>query len=116
MIIELTDKTLHILRHSLGLDDKGNGRAYRNHYCVGPGQDDFDHLQEMCRFGIMKDHGPQSIAGGMHCFTVTLDGKEAEFQNRPPQKKMTRSQKRYRKYLDGDCGLSFGEWLKLKLP
>ena len=27
---------------------------------------------------------------------------------------MTRSQKRYREYLDSDCGLSFGEWLRFR--
>jgi hypothetical protein len=25
---------LHILRHSLGLDDEGRGNQYRNYYCA----------------------------------------------------------------------------------
>ena len=29
-----------------------------------------------------------------------------------PRKKLTRSQKRYRRYLDSDSSLSFGEWLQ----
>lgn len=33
------------------------------------------------------------------------------FNNNPPIKKLTTSQKRYREFLDNDCGLSFKEWL-----
>lgn len=102
---------LHILRHSLGLDDKGRGCAYRNHFATGPDGDDFKLCQELVSLGYMKDRGTQCMWGGMHAFAVTEEGYKAEEQFRPVEK-LTRSQRRYRSWLKADCGMSFGEWLK----
>jgi len=38
------------------------------------------------------------------------------FNNKPPIKKTTASQKRYREYLSSDCSESFKEWLGIKSP
>lgn len=36
------------------------------------------------------------------------------FNYKPPIKKLTASQRRYREYLSEDSNLTFGEWLKIK--
>lgn len=105
----MTPKQLHILRHSLGIDDKGRGRAYRNHFATGPDSDDFADCSALAAAGLMKDHGQISMWGGMHGFTVTDAGK-AVVQDHMP--KLTRGQRMYREFQDADCGMSFGEYLK----
>lgn len=76
------DSELHILQHSLGVGDYGDKPSYRNHFVTGKGSS--DHL--IC----------QALVSPM----------------RPPEPKMTRSQKNYRAYLDADCGFSFSEWMR----
>lgn len=44
--------------------------------------------------------------------TVTEAGKAAMLEQSPKPPKLTRGQKRYRRFLDADTGESFGEWLK----
>jgi hypothetical protein len=36
------------------------------------------------------------------------------FNNKPPVKKITRSQRRYQEYLHSECSESFSEWLGIK--
>jgi hypothetical protein len=110
---KLTPDHLHILQHSLGLDDHGQGRAYRNHYVTGPACDGFDDCRTLAEAGLMKDHGPRGeLTGGMHCFTVTDAGRAAVADQSPPRPKLTRSQRMYREYLEADCGVTFIEYLK----
>lgn len=45
-------------------------------------------------------------------FTVTDKGKTAIKELSPAPPKLTPGQKRYLRWLNSDCGLSFGEWLK----
>lgn len=109
----LTPAQLHILRHSLGLDDNGHGNQYRNHYAIGPECDDFQELIQLCEMGLMHDLGRQSMWGGMHAFCVTPKGiGEVNFHYQPV--KLTRSQIRYRNFLNTDNGMTFREWLKTK--
>ena len=108
------DSRLHILQHSLGLDQYGRGSQYRNHFATGPGGDDFVLCVELAEMGLMKDCGTRSFTGDMHCFVVTREGKNFVSQNSPkppPVPKPTASQKRYRDYMDSDCGLTFAEWI-----
>jgi len=108
------DNKLHILQHSLGLDQYGHGNQYRNHFATGPGSDDFDACTEMVGMGLMKDFGTCSFTGDMHCFVVTPAGIDYVALNspeRPPEPKRTASQKRYQDYMDSDCGLTFAEWI-----
>ena len=113
----MTPKQLHILQHSLGRDEFGKlprdtRQEYRNRYVVGPGCDDFDDCVEMVKCGWMVDHGPQSIAGGMHCFSVTDFGRMKMLEASPNPPKVSRSRQRYLDYLHTECGESFGEYLK----
>jgi hypothetical protein len=118
----MTAEQLHILQHSLGCDqygraqhryhDEGDGRMgyYRNHYVSDP----TDDLRQLVLVGLMKDHGPQKLAAGMRCFSVTIHGVKAMIDHSPRPPRLTRSQQRYQRFLDADCGIPFGEWLKTK--
>jgi hypothetical protein len=103
---------LHILQHSLGLNHHGQGRMYRNYFCIGKDSTDWDKCVQLVDTGLMQDRGPQALAAGDHYFVVTGAGIAAVAQHSSPPPKLTRSQKRYRAYLDSDIGISFGEWLK----
>lgn len=106
---------LHILQHSLGLDQYGRGNSYRNRYIIGPDGDGFEDCQRLVSEGLMLDLGPQSMCSGMHCFTVTEAGKKYVADNSPKPPKISRSKQRYLDYLEvGDCFESFGHYLKYK--
>jgi hypothetical protein len=106
---------LHILQHSLGLDQYGDGRQYRNHFATGPGSNDFDACNELVSMGLMQDFGARSWTGDMYCFVVTgagIDYVALNSPKRPPAPKLTRSQQRYRDYLRvGDCYEDFKHYL-----
>lgn len=106
----ITHEQLHILQHSLGVDCYGCGRQYRNRYI----SDSNDDLNTLCGLGLMKDYGPWEVAGGHHFYAVTETGKQAVAEQSPRPPKLTRSQKRYRAFLEADNSMRFGEWLKLK--
>jgi hypothetical protein len=117
----LTPDQLHILQHSLGCDQYGQtahransddhfGRYFRNRYVSYPTPD----LAALVDAGFMRDHGAYAICGGDHCYTVTEAGLTAMLAQSPKPPKLTRAQKRYREYLDADCGMTFGEWLKCR--
>ena len=109
----MTPDQLHILQHSLGVDFHGRGRQYRNHFATGPEGDDFPLCRELVALGYMTDSGPREMAGGMHFFYVTEAGKAAMTAESSPAPKLTRSQRRYRQWLDGASNsMRFGEWLK----
>lgn len=109
---KLTPSQLHILQHSLGLDEHGQGRQYRNHYVIGPECAGFAELRELVALDMMKEYGPRDLAGGMHTFTVTPAGIDAVAFQSPLPPKVSRSQQRYRDYLHSESSWSFGEWLK----
>lgn len=106
---QLTPQELHILRHSLGLDDNGNGNQYRNYYCTDP----VPELVKLCDMGLMWDRGAQEIYGGMHVYHVTERGKRVVNDSKPAPKKISRSKRRYLDFLHADSGMSFGEWIRL---
>lgn len=110
--IPLNEAQLHVLQHSLGVDQYGKGRQYRNHFATGPDSSDWPLCIGLCALGLMDDQGANRMCGGMHVFTVTEKGKEAVAKQSPQTPKLSRSAKRYRQYLDADCGMKFGDWLK----
>lgn len=113
-VIFMNPQHLHILQHSLGVDQYGNGNQYRNHFCTGPGSDDFGACNELCALGFMRDRGPQTLTGGDHYFTVTVAGIAAMMIHSPESPKVTRAKQRYQDYLNADTGISFAEWIKSK--
>ena len=113
----LTKNQLHILRHSIGLDDSGHVKygydhSDRNHYCTGPGCDGRADIMELESAGLMK-FSHHINEGRDEIFYVTEAGiVQARAWVAHP--KTTRGQRRYRAFLHADCGLTFIEWLKSK--
>ncbi|HZU65457.1 MAG TPA: hypothetical protein VFF98_17345 [Novosphingobium sp.] len=102
---------LPILQHALGLDEHGRGEAYRSHFVVGPGCEDYDICLAATAAGLMRHRTCDWIVDG-HIFHVTDDGRAYVAEHSPPPPKRTASQLRYQRYLDADCSLTFGEWLR----
>lgn len=108
----MSTEELHILFHSIGLDDNGHGREYRNHFATSPESQDGILCIHLCAKGLMIDQGEQSMWGGMHCYCVTDKGKAFVRSHAKPLPKLSRSQQRYRNFLHADCGMTFGEYIK----
>jgi hypothetical protein len=104
----MSPRQLEILQHSLGVDQYGQGRMYRNHFCAG--EDDETICRELVALGYMKTF-TRSYLPYYNC-TVTEAGKAAMLAQSPKPPKLTRGQERYRRFLRADSGLSFREWLK----
>lgn len=105
---------LHILQHSLGVDQYGRGSLYRNHFVTGPGSKDFPLCRELVGLGFMVDHGPQRGMRDDHAFQVTEAGTRAMYEASPREPKVSRSRSRYHRFLDADTGMTFREWLGIK--
>lgn len=103
---------LHILQHSLGVDKYGHGRRYRNHFVTGPGSVDYPDCCALCGAGLMVRGAGSPLSGGDDVFSVTRDGERYVTENSPSPPPESRGQRRYRKYLEADSSLTFGEWLK----
>ncbi len=104
----MTPEQLQILQHSLGVDKHGQGDLYRNHFCAGGSDETI--CRELVEMGFMQQHLTTEMYPYFNC-SVTDAGKEAVRRESPKPPKFTRSQKRYRAFLNADCGLSFREWL-----
>jgi|WetSurMetagenome_2_1015567.scaffolds.fasta_scaffold212072_2 hypothetical protein len=99
---------LHILQHSLGVDQYGKGEQYRNHFATGPGGKDFVNCQQLTEMGFMQYLGTRKMWGDMHCFVVTTAGKDAVALESPKPPKISRSKARYQRFLEyGDGFDSF---------
>jgi len=113
----MREALLHILQHSLGLDRhgfyKGSREGYRNHFASGPDCYHYALCRELVAMGFMVEHPPRDWMT-YSCFVVTDTGRAAVEAQSPPEPKLTRSQKRYRRFLRVDCGLSFREWLRVE--
>jgi hypothetical protein len=115
----MTPDLLHILQHSLGVDQYGRGQMYRSHFVTSAGYRDHDVCLQLCELGYMVNHGQRmgELTGGSDLFIVTDAGKEAvrrESPQPPPEPKWTRSKRRYQEFLNADTGLTFAEWLKCR--
>lgn len=73
----VTTSQIGILRHSLGLDEHGNGHTYRNHFVTGPGSTDYDDCRALVQAGYMRKHRASPITGGDPWFSVTDEGRAA---------------------------------------
>lgn len=104
----MKEEQLHILRHSLGIQEDGRGNEHRNHYAADPNPD----LIALCALGYMVDRGAVAMWGGMHGYQVTDSGKEFVRTNKPPP--LSPSRQRYLDYLRADSGLTFIQWLRAR--
>jgi hypothetical protein len=106
---------LHILQHSLGLDEYGRGRPYRNHYVAGG--DDVNKCRSLADLGLMKEHKPTSISGNSPWFSVTPAGINTISEQSPKPPRLSAAKSRYQEYLDvGDCYENFAHFLGYDKP
>lgn len=110
----MTPQQLHILQHSLGVDRFGQGPQYRNHFCTGEGSLDHPDCMALVELGFMRRRATVEMFGGDDMFHVTADGVAAMMAKSPVPPDLTRAQKRYRRFLDLDSSMSFGEFLRSK--
>lgn len=111
----ITEAELDILQHSIGADKYGRGRVDRNHFCTGAGGTDHPVCMSLVAKGFMWRQADVKMYGGADLFRVTLEGIAAVIKHSPtppPEPKLTRSQKRYRDFLNYDSGLTFWEYLQ----
>jgi len=106
---------LHILQHSLGLDQYGEGRQYRNHFVTGPGSKDWDDCRALVNAGLMTENkGHELLTAGDSVFYVTPAGIDFVALNSPPKPKVSRSKQRYQRFLEYGDGfesfLDFCRW------
>ena len=111
---DISPPLLHILRHSIGIDDRGRGQEYRNRFVTDPSTPDGKMCQELCEAGLMQDDGQHALCGGMHVYSVTGFGKQIVRYNKPAERPSTASARRYQQFLGADTGMSFSEWLKAR--
>ncbi len=106
-------KILHIIHHSLGVDQFGRGNHYRNHFVTGEGSIDRPICMEAVNRGLMSiRRAKYELYGGDDVFAVTDAGKRWMAETSPKPPKLTRSQQRYRDYLNADWfSGSFREWI-----
>lgn len=107
-------KHLHILQHSLGLDQYGRGTFYRNHFVTGDGSKDFADCMAIVALGFMTRSSGTALSGGDDVFTVTDTGRAAVIAESPAPPKVSPAKQRYHDWLAADCSMTFIEWLKWK--
>jgi hypothetical protein len=119
----MTPRQLQILQHSLGCDQYGrndhpevripNPPYYRNHFCAG-GKDE-EVCRELVALGYMAQHETTQWLPYFNC-SATKAGIAAMKAESPAPPKLTRSQKRYREFLDASdaFGCTFREFLTLQ--
>ena len=102
-------KHLEILQHSLGVDEFGRGPQYRNHFVAG--EADAVLCRELVALGFMTEHARSFVPHPI--FVVTQEGRKAMFESSPKPPKLSRSQIRYRRFLNWSdaCSGTFREFL-----
>lgn len=103
---------LHVLQHSLGVDEYGRGEMYRNYFCTGAGTVDYPVCMEAVRRELMSPPRPGGkIYGDMDFFYVTELGKAYVRSFSPVAPVISRSKRRYARFLAYDGSLSFRDFL-----
>lgn len=103
MTAMITDKEADILRHT-----SDNGRYVTNE----------EFVIEMGKRGLLFDHGPQRLAGGMHYLVTTMKGREElnEWQRSQPKPKKKRRRSEvfdsWQNYMDACGRIPFSEFWK----
>lgn len=114
-MVELSKELLHILQHSLGVNEYGEGEQFRNHFCAGG--DDVARCRQLAEYGYMKENTRihPSLSGGSPAFNVTPEGIDAVALQSPTKPKLSRSKQRYQEYRDvSECYESFKHFLQCK--
>lgn len=108
----MTPKQLHILQHTLGLDQYGRGTFYRNHFVTGEGSEDHADCMALVDLGFMTVRRNHPLSGGSDCFWATEEGKRAVVAESPAPPKLSRSKQRYLDFLAYDGSMTFMEYIR----
>jgi hypothetical protein len=112
-VVDLTPGQLHALLHTLGLEDPERREHYRNHYATGdPPEPD---ILALVGLGLMRQvRRPAFLPEGDRVYAATPEGLAAALAQRPKPPKRTRSQRRYREFVDWHeaFGGTFREFLR----
>lgn len=107
------ESALHILQHSLGVDQYGQGDQYRDHFVTGECSDDHPTCMALVADGLMRRWPAVKVYGEMDLFRVTDAGRAYVREHSPEPPKLTSGQRRYQRWLDGAADwMTFGEWLR----
>lgn len=68
---EMTERQKGLARHALGLPNKSH-TSYRNHFCAGPGHNDWQDWLDLVSKGLARTSGPSQMLGGDSMFYLTL--------------------------------------------
>jgi hypothetical protein len=109
----MTARQLEIIQHSLGVDrygrtPKGFTPYTRNRFCAGVA--DEPDCRELVALGFMQQHKRTEMSPYFNC-SVTDAGIKAMKEESPKPPKLSRSQIRYRAWLDADCEMTFRQWI-----
>ncbi|ACI55741.1 hypothetical protein Rleg2_2467 [Rhizobium leguminosarum bv. trifolii WSM2304] len=108
----MNPKLLHILQHTLGLDQYGRGTFYRNHFVTGEGSKDHADCMALVDLGFMAVRRNHPLSGGDDCFWATEEGKRAVVTESPAPPKLSRSKQRYLDFLAYDGSMTFMEYIR----
>jgi hypothetical protein len=103
---------LHVLQHSLGLNQYGQGAGHRNYFVTSEGTTDWPVCVAAVAEGLMTQTKGNAITGGGDVFRVTPEGVAWVQQHSPKAPTLTRGQRAYRAWLNADNDMTFGQWLK----
>lgn len=70
---KMTERQKGLARHALGLPNK-NHTSYRNHFCAGPGHNDWQDWLDLVSKGLARVAPPSTLYGGDSMFHLTLKG------------------------------------------
>lgn len=111
-----TVEQLRILRHMLGIPGEGIGppSAYRDYFASCPEGAQLQQMTDLESRGLVRRADEPRPGRPYVIFTTTAKGRQlAEESYVDLAKTLTKSQLRYRKYLEvSDCFESFGHYLK----
>lgn len=106
-----TEDERDIIQHSLGCDQFGNGRQYRNHFVTDSTGRHGLLCESLVTKGLMVRGRKDELTGGSQCYHVTDAGKRAMYSESKLPPTQTKSQRRYAAYLNEDSGFTFIEWI-----
>lgn len=73
--LRMSDRQIELARHALGLRP-GRLVSHRNHFCAGPGHDDFEEWEAMVAGGFAVMRASKVLPPGDVLFHLTRAGAE----------------------------------------
>lgn len=75
-LLNLSTREKELIRHCVGFDRR-HKTTYRNHFVVGPGDDDYETWMGLVKRGLAHHRDGNAISGGMDVFWVSRETAEA---------------------------------------